>query len=68
MSTERVFREWCWCCCWQTCGGIGDPGYTGGGVPELCTACEEKRLKAIPQPLQDETHEPDDRTEPAPRT
>lgn len=33
-----------WCAHFLRCDGIGVPGYSGGGDPELCDGCEHARL------------------------
>lgn len=33
---------WCWN--WERCGGIGVPGWEGGGLGEACKGCEEKEV------------------------
>lgn len=43
---ERERVAWCWCCHWAWCGGVGVPGWRGGGEADLCDRCEADRAAA----------------------
>ena len=45
----RTRKDQCWCLNAMSttlhphCTGIGYPGWEGGGIPELCEECEQRR-------------------------
>jgi hypothetical protein len=49
--TERKMIARVWCDNYRDCGTIGDPGFTGGDVEDLCYSCEQKRLAGQAPPL-----------------